>query len=875
MVELNSAVKYGQAINNGYPGPMLRLTPNRHADKELLWFAIQGINMARDMLYEVSSVLLEPFIEISAPELDSPFMGEEGANFAKALIETVAYENAMLGATPENPLPILQHGIGIAGEIVIRLLSDILCRKPNGLNGVNNPESYQAKARLAVEQAVKASQFFTLSKERRNQTYQDFHSRIAERPSATVQGTTQVLSSLNHEQPLQSITGRLTIPEETVAIDDYERGLFPDVVTTLAANDSAVLQAADNHHRASRIVEKKKIQTGDDNAIVPKLKPLTLTNGIMDLLAKSKPEEIIDTAALEEQAIYETTTLDNTHSIEKETDMYQGNQNAIQVMDVLYNRPILTQNNQPLVMNANEAPKVPVTHAMNGQNMPEFMINGLPVLMFNDSYNGQSSWTEWTPQVEAQWIDYGIRNGFLNNPAPQPQAARPMGYREQQMAQARPAAGPVYQPVAATRPTGAYQSLSQHTEVSTEVPASAAMRQSIPAQQPATAPVARPAAHNMASAITTQPVVVTTPSPRDVLPGSYPVELHDGTVIYAVDAAQAPFRAVGNKGFPVQLGKMGQELCVIVGMDEDFNVYEVLIDKEKWMDREDHLGQFERAIRLESHEGTVAEIAVAEEEGTPKSFSVVLNDSIGTADGYKSMAAMELASAENDTELKLTKFEITRPIPAIAIPYGVLKRFVDTLATVEETKDSDTPLYYSTVCVGLMDELRELGNTSMFTFLDEVITHIALTAIRYRVSAPAPTATLTSFFESKDDIVSWAVERDINVELFNILEEELPKYFSFLNETEAEDEEGAIEGAVTVQCLQPWVMAVDEDEVVPLGRITYGSFPSLYRAIDGAFAKLTGNDTSSTITVVTQKGEILEMLRVGDRIPCYYCTSKL
>lgn len=876
MPDLNIAVKYGLAINNGYLGPTMRLTPLKQADKELLTFTILGLTYARDMLHEVSSILVDAFIEISEPEFHSPFTSEEGASFAKALIETVAYENAMLGATQENPLPILQKGIGVPAEIVIRLLSDIQCRKVGGLDNVVNSSSYTTKARLAVEQAQKASEFFTLSAHRRAETYRDFHSRMAEKPPETISAPTQVLSSLNGNNALEHVTGVLKISETTVAIDDYEKGLFPDVAKQMEGNERSLQVAADQHHRAAKLVESKKVSVNDDVAIKPKLKPLTFAETLKGLVPPEEPKDFLNEEALEQQAIHETETQPTQTLKEKETDMYSNASQATQVFDELHRRPIMMQNGQPLMLNAHEAPKVPVTHAMT-QSGPEYLPNGLPVLLFNDSYNGQPSWVHWSPEIESQWLDFGHRNGYLRSGQPQVQSqAQPMGYRAQQAAGRAPQPNSVYRPAMPQAAPGGYQTM-QSDDTNVEVSASAALRRAASTAPRAAAPAASSAyAPATAPAMSaSQSQAPATPSARSILEGSYPVEMHDGNVIYAVDVDKAGFRAKGANKFPDKLGKLEDEMTVIVGFDDDFDVYEILIDKEKWMEREEHLGQFERAITLESHEGTLTEVALAEETGAANPFSVTINDSIGIADGFMSMAAMELSNTEMETEFKLTKFELTRPIPAVAIPISILKEFTEAVVKVEETKDSDEPLYFTNVAMKLLDDLKTIGNTAMVTFLDDIVTRIVLTAIRYRVSDPAPNATLSSFYESKDDVVEWAVGRDINIELFNCLEEELPKYFNLLNEVDKEDDDDdAIQSLITTQVLSPWVMAVDEDGDVPLGRITYGSYSSLYRAIDGAFAKLKDVEKTSTILVITQKGEILEILRKGGRIPYYYCIDK-
>ncbi|QAX95996.1 hypothetical protein [Vibrio phage vB_VmeM-Yong XC32] len=898
-------LKFANALNKGFCDSKLRLTPVRQADGVLCDYICQGVNAMADTLYEYGSPLIDVYEAIKEPDMHSPFTSPEGLLFSKQLIQTVAYENLMLGADEQHPTPILQNDLSFPAEIAIRILSDIFVRKPALFSGIA-PEykaQYTERARLGQEQAAKALAFFSLSVQERNETYERFNGQLRER-----QDTSSLTLSDVANGNIGTLPKTLEIPEEPM------ENLDPSVQAAIDEAERREQNKADKAFRARKIQSQRRIGVSSENTVaaptgntapVKRVTALEAMSNLLDMepepVRTPEPDTFDDGMdnlgagyAEPEFVEQEDSVLDQRKSNlpkrnlgvssattnKEETTMYNHNQQPrlVEVYCAEARVPMVCRDGSPFLLADNFLPKVAVIHAQdNGQLM--FLPNGQPLLIFNDAYPGyQPNFVEWNPEIEAQWIEYGIANNLLNPaefggtqaPAPSKPAyvysstqgnAGTTPAAQSKPYQANPAYSQAPAPAAAepTSMTSARRTRGQRRMAEKQAPYSASQ----PTPQNAHAP---------APAVETKVI--------SLLENSVPLTLNDGTVIHVVERTQTGLRADAGSTFASDLGIYKEEKTVVVGHDDEGSVYEVLIDKEKWMDREAHLGQFERTLRLEEGEGTAEDLAEFTEQGLPKAFAVEFSENKGLASDWGELGRLALVADEKSESIEIHRFTLETVPTMTDIPeelLAVYREQCELAAQQAEARDTDEEyegddVYVSQSFIQLMKALKDSGKTSAFRYCDAIFTKLIVESLRYRISSPIPTCTLTSFYADHASVIEWAHGEEVAGELQEIIETELVGLTNFSNSNG--DEEGSIHITERTRDLHVVVAAVEES--IPLGRLSYDADRTLYRTLSGTFKELRAKQVEDNyFHVVTHAGEIVEVLAVGSpAAPKFFAVAK-
>lgn len=845
------------------------VTHNKQGDRLLLDFLQESVMEVKDVLAEHGSPLYELLVdEILEPVNNGPYMTDIGLEFAKGLVEITAYENALMGAEDGNPVPIIKE-MGTVYKIVIQLLSIPFVHTSmfTGIH-VDYKDTYYNNAKLGGDRAVIASGFFALEP--------------AERKLLLEKRNTRLVSDFENSKTngnLKFSTIRKPVMEEPM-YGEINNNLSTDMEQRIEQDQLAEKHRLERSGRIKRRMNQSAPRVSSTDA--PLVRSIKTTEGFTDLdkladimgVEEDEPTANPDEVINEIESTFDDDDNDEFKEPEPEmtfsqmiSQMKQSDSEPIgekqmsrnvQIIDAATNRPMITEDGAVFIMREDLAPlpEIPVTHAVDG----EYYIyddRGNPVL---DILLNDGGVIEYNHQTEDEYIrnlsrhtSRGRDNGrnFDRNYS---QGDTPSNLYEER---------PRHPSRTGGRDEGGRNfsrggQRQQPSELARPKVAGRFSRDK-PAQ------VQQQVQHVEPEVIVEQ---VTVP----VLKNSFPVETHQGAGYDCVLREDAPFMAVAGKGFPAKLGTLADEYQVLVGIDNDSNVVELLIEKDKYMDREKHLESFP-AVTLGQHEGTVKEVTVFKETVTAKPIGVEFLDEVWSAVSVDEAKQIVGTLSHSKDKVFVTEIAINEFIPTTEITAEDAEAYNKILDKVntEEMTTLDALLVLAKTC--------KKTHPSLYKWIDDKLTLAAGSVIRYTMDNPFPNVTLTDFVSCFEEVIDFfgndsSAKMEFAAKLDKIVSSEIAidvlTVTGDLTESE-DDESDEVEGKEPVQEFSivnnnkcNVLDLVGETVEIPVGRIRYLENSTTYRTLEGAFLSLgKGGTVPVSLYAVDGLGNFMNIYRAG------------
>lgn len=836
---------------------------NKQGDRLLLDFLQESVMEVKDVLAEHGSPLYELLVdEILEPANNGPYMTDIGLVFAKGLVEIAAYENALMGAEDHNPVPIISD-MGMVYKIVIQLLS-IPFVHTSMFTGIHTDykDTYYNNAKLGGDRAVIASGFFALEP--------------AERKLLLEKRNTRLVSDFENSKTngnLKFSTIRKPVMEVPV-YGDTDNNLSTDMEQRIEQDQLAEKHRLERSGRIKRRMNHSAPRVSSTDA--PLVRSIKTSEGFTDLdkLADIMGVEEDEPTANPDEVINEIeSTFDDDNDEFKEPEpemtfsqmisqMKQSDSEPIgekqmsrnvQIIDAATNRPMITEDGAVFVMREDLAPlpEIPVTHANNGEYYL-YDDRGNPIL---DILLDDGGVIEYNHRTEDEYIrslsrrsgrdngrnfdrDYSQGNTPSNLYEERPRHPSRTGGRDGGGRNfSRDGRG--QQPNELARPKVAGR-------FSRDKPA----------------PVQQQVQH-------VEPEVIVEQVTVSVLKDSFPVETHQGAAYDCVLREDAPFAAVAGKGFPAKLGTLADEYQVLVGIDSDSNVVELLIEKDKYMDREKHLESFP-AVTLGQHEGTVKEVTIFKETVTAKPIGVELLDEVWSAVSVDEAKQIVSTLSHSKDKVFVTEIAINEFIPTAEITSQDAEAYNKILDKVksEEMTTLDALLVLAKSC--------QKTHPSLYKWIDDKLTLAAGSVIRYTLDNPFPNVTLTDFVSCFEEVIDFfgddssakmefaakldkVVSTEISIDVLTVTGE-----LTESEDDESEEKEPVQEFSVVNNSKCNVLDLVGETVEIPVGRIRYLENSTTYRTLEGAFLTLGKSGTvPASLYAVDGLGNFMHIYRAG------------
>lgn len=542
----------------------------------------------------------------------------------------------------------------------------------------------------------------------------------------------------------------------------------------------------------------------------------------------------------------------NVRSHQPQQPQYAQQPEQLFIVVDLYGNDVYTANNEPFALPESMFPQVPVSHALDEYNVPQYYQGGIPVLVMQVQ-GGQ--WQEWTPDMNPP---------RRSTPQPQPQYGHHRGTQQRQPNQNGSAVDAVFRPAGHNRTAqdNGSPALGRAAQAALD-----AMRRNTNSK-PQSAPE-RSTQRRCDAPDPVAPVVEKVQS-QGFFDGEIAVQLHDGSVVNCALRKDASFRPLDVNAFADNLGDIEENFSVLITMVGD-KAFEILVEKEKLMDRDAHVnnGRPPRPIVLEENEGTPQQLAVREEKDTSRPYTVELhNDELIDACTVEDVMNVALRASQNKGSIMMYRFEaqdypMSGPTP---------KSFIQAYTDLDREKYCEAD-----ALLGLLQKLKANPVPGLQAYLNEALAEWCQTTIRYRLSEQFPSLKTDHFMDDFKEMTEFLRKKGLDKEFTTLITKEMGEFFNLsMNGDDLENEETL--DCIVKNAISGYVVTLPEETAaIPRGRIEFDKLPMLYRTLEGAYkTKATADNNSDWMYVATAAGQLLKVVRTGSEVcPVFYVSGTI